>query len=568
MKKWIGLFFLSGALLAGEQESAKRVYAHLMIQDPSSAVAEAADALKEYPESKSLQLAYIRALAERGDETAVMEQWKKTAHRFKEEASDRRCLETLAWGVLNKGEKSEQFFIRFCSLLGAALTRDVRALPLLLSELRGTNSALRSMAIKLSTMYGDGPLQQELARLLKEEKVWNVRLDVIGAVGQLRMVWLREDLKEIVGSPRTLAEEKSAAIVALVNMYDAIGPDELSQLVGSSRAGLRQLACQVIAHLDMKESVPQLEKLSHDSSPEVRRQAIYSLGLLGEKIPFKKLEPFLHDSSPAVAITAAWVGMLCGYEEGGEILQLWMRDPHADLRRLAASALAAAGKAGVPLALKEMETTPDPYVRANLAIGLIGQRTEVKLACGTLYSVFFSEKETHWMWDDRYPFRSLSPSFLSHTSQIPNYPHMVDQLVRLDVLTILSVMRYPKAQEAVKGFLKNTSWGVTGAAAATLLEEGDEEAMNLVRSLLKEEDSKVRIQAALILAMMGNDNSGLGVLLDAYGSADREMKVHILEAVGRIGDISTVPFLLKVLQEPFQLLRVVAASALIQTLYH
>ena len=91
-------------------------------------------------------------------------------------------------------------------------------------------------------------------------------------------------------------------------------------------------------------------------------------------------------------------------------------------------------------------------------------------------------------------------------------------------------MRYPKAQEAVRGFLQNQTWGVSGVAASTLLQEGDEESLEAVRGLLKDSDEKIRVQAALILALVGSDLSAVSVLQEAYPHMERDMKVHILEA--------------------------------------
>jgi HEAT repeat protein len=176
------------------------------------------------------------------------------------------------------------------------------------------------------------------------------------------------------------------------------------------------------------------------------------------------------------------------------------------------------------------------------------------------------------MWDESAHFRILSPSFIGHIEQIPNYPKMVDQMVRLDLLNVLCIMNHPKAQEAVKGYVKNEAGnetgGVTGAAVSVLIEEGDEEAMKVVAGLLKDEDSHVRVQAAFILAMMGNDPEAIKVLQEAYPTMSRELKIQILEAIGHIGSLDSIPFLIDILSEPFQMLRVVAASAIIQCLYN
>ena len=484
-------------------------------------------------------------------------------------------LEVLAWGVLNKGESSAQLNIRLNSMLGAAFTRDAKAIPMLLEQMRSSNALIRSIAVKLATTFADAPLKDEIARLLKEEKVWYVRLDVIQAAGMLRMHASKPDLKEIIGNPRTLAEEKAAAIVALVSMYDNIDREELFGLVKSDRAGLRQLAAEVIAHLNMREELDLLLPLLRDTSPDVRISALNALALLrvqkiGKSAVPEIIEPNLIDPAPEVAITAAYVLILHNEKEGSRCLNKWLQSENAEWRRLASAALSVSGRYGLKLALREIKENPDPYVKANLALGLIGQRIQVKMSCDIIHRVFEQEKNTLWMWDNRSNplFRSLAPSRIKHIDLIPHYPAVVDQLVRLDLLSVLSIMRYPKAQAAVKGFLQTRTWGVTGAAAATLLQEGDEEGLTAVRELLTDPDEKIRVQAALILAIVGSDPSAVKILQEAYFRVDREMKVHILEALAHIGDPSSIPFLVEILKEPFQVLRVVAASALIQCLYH
>ena len=55
---------------------------------------------------------------------------------------------------------------------------------------------------------------------------------------------------------------------------------------------------------------------------------------------------------------------------------------------------------------------------------------------------------------------------------------------------------------------------------------------------------------------------------EAYKKVDRDMKVNILGALGHIGDKQSIPFLIDLLEEPHQILKIVAASALIQCVYH
>jgi hypothetical protein len=73
---------------------------------------------KIYPDSKELRLAYLQALAEKGDETAVLEEWVKGKDELQK---DRHALEILAWGVLKKGDLSSQLAIHLSALIGALL---------------------------------------------------------------------------------------------------------------------------------------------------------------------------------------------------------------------------------------------------------------------------------------------------------------------------------------------------------------------------------------------------------------------------------------------------------------
>jgi HEAT repeat protein len=550
-------------VFAGEKEDVRRIHAHLFVHDPRSAVKEAEHFLKLYPESKELRLAYLQALAEKGDETVVLQEWSKRKDKLQ---NDRYALEILAWSVLKKGDLSSQLNIHLSSLIGASLTRDVRAVPMLVNALRESNALLRLIAVRFSAQYGDGPLQEELKRMLTEEKVWFVRLEVIRAIGQLRITALRDELKEMIVDKNTLIEEKAEAIIALVQMYDGVRESDLIDLIKGNRSGLRQLACELVSYFNLQENVKDLALLLSDASPDVRAHALHTIGLLKTRVGEKRLKTLMEDSSPLVAITASWVATLQGMEEGIQKLGKWIEDVHPRWRLLAASTLSSCGKKGVALALEKMEKSDDPFVRANLAIGLIGARVEVQKACEVIYDILGNE--TLLMWDQNSHMRILARSQVSHIDQIPNYPKVVDQMVRLDLLNILCIMQYPKAQEAVKGYVKNEAWGITGAAVAVLLEEGDEGAMTVISGLLKDEDPHIRVQAAFILAMMGSDPEAVKVLQEAYPKMSRDIKIQILEAIGHVGSLESVPFLIDILSEPFQLLRVIAASAMIQCLYH
>ncbi|MCB1082310.1 MAG: HEAT repeat domain-containing protein, partial [Chlamydiia bacterium] len=238
-------------------------------------------------------------------------------------------------------------------------------------------------------------------------------------------------------------------------------------------------------------------------------------------------------------------------------------------RRLGALILGRIGPAGKRLAEEVLKITPDPFVKANLALGAIGQGGNDTFYADTLHTFLLLRKgKVMWERSSNPLFEVLSPSKICHIPQVTQYPTMVDHLTRLDILKTLAVLDHPKATEAMKQFLREEGYGVSFSASTLLLEEGGEEVYAILHSLLDEKEDHIRIQAALVLALMGGDEKGAQVLQEGYFLVDREMKIHIIGALGHIGDKGSIPFLLKLLEEPYPTLKVMAASALIQCVYH
>jgi HEAT repeat protein len=335
---------------------------------------------------------------------------------------------------------------------------------------------------------------------------------------------------------------------------------------------MRHLACSIAAHFKIEEAREDIFRLMHDSHSDVRIAALNAFGLYyRDKTSLNEakehLKILLEDATPEVAITAAWAGLLVDGKMGSSHLSKWIKDSLSENRRLAAAALSHAGSRGANLAAQIITESDDAYVKANLAMGLLGQRKEIQKCCDILYDFLQGEKRM-WMWDTRPNplFQVLAPSQVRHVDHIPNYPEAIDQMTRLNLVSLLALVEDPRALAALKSFLQKRTWGITGVAAATLLQEGDDSALEVVRQLLGDADPNVRLQACLVLAMLGRDESVLSDLVDSYTNADHERKLHILEAMGRVGSVETFHFLVSVFKEPFPILRVAAAAALIQSL--
>lgn len=566
---------LTADSVLSEDKALRRINDHLILKDINSAAKEAEQYCSLYPDSFPIQQAYLRALCEKGEEQAAFSAFKKAKSLISSDGKERELLELMAWGVLSKGETSSLLMIRFYSLLGAAFTSDAKALPLLQRELASSNALLRSLAVKISASYGDIPLRETLLKMLKDEKVWYVRLDVIAALGRLRVQEARPFLKRLIANPKTLPEERASALMAMTAMYETVDDSELSALIHSDRAGFRQLAIELISFWNLHDKLPEILPLLSDNSPSVRMSVLNALGQSGLKevsgVPLTThVQKLLADPCPEVAITAGWLATILGDREGQKILTHWITQPVAQWKRLSSAALAATGQSGQSLSYSLMQTESDIYVKSNLAIGLIGQRHKVDAAGKTLHAILSENKSELWMWQEDYNplFRSLAPSKLRHIDQVPRYPYAVDQHVRLELLSVLSIIGFPKAIETVKEYLKDPAWNVSTTAMLTLLQEGDDQSLENIKDLLKDDDKDICMQAALILSMYGSDPAAIDILYKAYPALDREMKIHVLEALARIGDPSSIPFLLALLEDPFQVIRVIAASAMIQCIYH
>ncbi len=561
-------WLLAAALLAShlpEEEGVRRVRAHLLIEDTPSALIEAEGLANAYPDSLAVQKILVEALAVNGQEEKALDLWNELTRQDLDLHDDRHLLEEIAWGVLKKGTLSSQYGVRLASTIGAFLTRDVRAVPILLKMMRDSNAVIRSVAIQMAGLYRDAALKDEIARLMRDEKVWLVRLEVIKAIGLLKMKELAPLLHDLVQSEKTPLEERQIAIASLLEIYDRISIEEFKTLAHSNRAGLRHLACMIAIHFEMDDTKDEIVRLIQDTHSAVRIAALNAFGLRF-KGKEEDLIPALDDSDPAVAITASWAAYLIDSDLGEKNMRKWLSDSLCENRRFAAAALASVGARGIKLSSEMLEQSNDPYVLVNLALGLLGQRVQIKKCCDLIYD--FSKKEKRMVMVDKKPnplFEVLAPSQVRYSDQIPNHPEAQDQMTRLSLVSLLALVEDERALDAIKTFLQRKTWGISGVAAATLLHEGDDTALDVVGKLLDDDDANVRLQACLVLAMFGKDESVLRELQGAYYGADHDKKLHILEALGKIGNTHSFSFLVGVLREPFPILRVAAAAALIQS---
>ncbi len=559
---------MAQGLFASSLDVHRRVQCHLLIGDVTSAIRECREGLKSYPNEKSLQRLLVQSLAKRGYEKDALKAWHVVAAELKGEEK-RAVLETLAWGVLSRASNSNQFVVQYSSLMGARLAKDAAAVEVIKNNMQGQNALLRALAVKLACEFRDAPLIDEIKRLFEKEHHFYVRLEVLRAIGFLGLKEMTEQLKQIITDDHALAEEKACAIESLVNLYESVTDADLQELITANRAGLRAISPQIVLHLDKYDQLPLLVPLLKDSSSMVRSLALGAFGHLQKRDDTYKdhILPLLEDEDPLVAITAAWASLSLDPLKAEAKLSQLCEHKNEDIRIAACGALVAGGDAGKNLCYHLAKKSTDPFVRLNAGLGLILKQFHVERGLKVLER-FVAKHEGKLMWNQAGLFRVLAPSRVHHIPQVPNYPEHVDALTRLELLSILATFDYKKAQKGIEAFLQKENWGITHAACAMLAGEGASEALDVVRNLLTSKNAKIRVQAALVLAFMGREKAATAVLEEAYSTVSRDCKITILEALGAIGAEDSLPFLVRVLGEPFQINRVVAASSIIQCLYH
>ena len=564
------LFFLSFSFLFGnEGDSAQKIRYHFIVGDYASAENACKEAIMVDPDSKALKNLFVSSLIENGKEEDALQLLKELPHDEFREA----LLESLCWKIIKQSDALSQPEVKIASLYSASRTQDARAAEMVKIELKSSNALVRATAAKIASEYRDAAIIQALVDQIEKEEVWYVRLEMIRALGRTGGGNAEHLLNKLLSSKRITLEEKGSLIGSLATLQESINVEHFRELIESNRASLRHFACQIALHLDLRERATLLFPLLKDPSPEVRMAALTALYLLGfqtlDSLRMEKLTEMMEDSSPSIAITAAWAFSSLAPERSKELLLKWIFSSDQASRRLAAQALGRLGRRGKELSEMVMRVTTDPFVQANIALGAIGQGGSYELESERLYH-FLTLKEEKLRWDETQSplFQLIAPATSSVRSDIMRNSGMEDCEVRLEILAILTTLNHPKAESGIRSFLKHHRLGIPFLASNILLREGGEKAQGILTSLLQDEHPLIRIQAALALALNGQDPQAFKILEEEYPRANRELKVHILGAMGYVGGRASIPFLTQQLEEPHQILKMVAASALIQCLYH
>lgn len=566
-------FFLCSALLAatlslsgGPAERSAR--ALLTIGDSSAAVALLRSALSAEPSDVSLWKLLLRAQASEGkSEENLIALWQQVDAKFPVQAREDGVLESLCWGIISFYSSSTAPQQRLLAILAASLSHDARSIDYLLKGFEDSNCIIRGASAQIAAQLRDAPLTDGIFKAIYKEKNNEVRRQFLRTIGSQKLRAAEPLLWEIINDPKAALEEKSIAIEAFVGLRDGVDRRALQRLTSSDRASLRLLACRSVAY-EENGNADLIVPLIDDPQGVVRTGALQALAILRTPHLEEKAARHLADPEVDAAVAAAWLLLLQGDRRGEAALRSALCSSSIRQRSSASAAVASSGRHGVKLAKELLSETKDPFVRINLALALIGQRTAMSQA-GAALAESLTAKGL-WTWQQHGCWRAIALNTHGQGGAIDGVASsalLIDQLTRLELLGLLAAIENPQALESIRAFLTSHSWGITATAAAQLVSEGEEHMLGLVRGLLQDRDPRIAVQAAIVLALWGHDEAAMSTLERAYPQANRELKERILEAMGAVAMRPAIPFLLACLKEPFSSLRLMAAAAILQALY-
>lgn len=557
-------FLLALPLMAGWNE----IHSSILIQDNEGALKYSKSYFLEDPDKTERKFLYAQTLAH-------LLKTQEAIHLVKSEdllpANAFELIESLAWSVLRKhaqgGEASEAM-----SVLGAAITRDVRGMKILMEKARSPNARVRGFTMKLAGFYPDPPLKKLVAKIIGTETNYHVRLEAIRAAGLQSNADATEALKKIIEHPLSTSEERLTAIHSLALILEGIDPIQLDFLIRNERSQYRQLALESIIREGKKEHLDLVINHLNDPSLDVRSKAFEALALLSDSDELIiQAQPMIQCSGETVSLPLKmmghWTLSLSKNSQSIDFLIDCLDHESSGIRVLAASYIAKSKPALSALKDKQ-KSIMDPFAKINLAMGYLRHKMALEFVKDVFKEFLHNEMGLVMLAQEESMFPVILPSKVPHQPMLPNYPLIVDQLTRLSLIGSYALVDLEGAKNALERLFEKKLVPVSRMALIFLFKESDTDVVEVARELSMSGDRKNRLQTLLVLAFFGKETAIIDELIELYPNVSFEEKIQIVESLGYLGGDKTIRFLLKKLEEPSRLIQIAAASSLIQSLYH
>lgn len=476
--------------------------------------------------------------------------------------TDPKLLEEVAWAILYKASQSNTPPVRQEAYIASFMANDARGIPLCLQALSDPSEQMRLVATTLAGRMRDEALLEATHQACRQDKSPHVRLNALQALGSMRYDAAKSTLEAILEEKSSSQEARMSALHALA----AISKDpNIQALTSSDKMPLRLLACELMLRHGKKSEIEQIYPLINDPIFDVRLAAIECVAIFGGKPPKELMEAILEHQDIKTRILANWLCLSSDYCKARAIKNLheFLQLEDRLLRLFTAGAISHSG-ASIAHFGDAFIQQKDPLVRLNLAIGCIWQRYDTSRAASFMLHALEGQPRLSWQSIGTISF--VGPSHKVHQAGIDRLPETEDLMVRLELYSMIASSTKIPINEPLRAFLQDKTWGVSSQSAALMMQEGLL-CLEELKPMLQDASKELSLQAAFLLALLAQDDEALLVLQKSYETAPRQMKEYILFAIGRVGNKSSLPFLVQVLKEPFETLRVSAARAILLTLY-
>jgi HEAT repeat protein len=535
-----------------------KALAHATIRDYRGAADAANRGLTSFPDNVKLRQIQLEALGQLSDEKELLSAWQSTKQQFGNKIPP-EILEEISWALIRHGNRSPAHLPKLYSLVGAAMTHDTRAIELIQNGITDRNVLIRSMSVRFAGMLRDRSQQEALLTLFNRETDVSVRQELIHAFATMHIDQAKPLLEKLIADDRTESSERLDAIGSMINLIDHCGIDQVEPLLESNKTGLRLLGVHLAAIFEVQKAIPRIIALANDPIPEVRVGALMALDLLSNDENWAEIEVVAkkneQELDPKVSITASWL-LAKHNPEAIPNLTRHLSSSREETQLFAASALAKVGSPATEALFTHLNH-PSPIVRLNLALGLIPYRQHNEEAAKCILSILETSNEK---------LAGIGFWIFHGVLFTPLVPQEESEVTKLNILTKVALISPDLATEAIRQFLLQRPEVLKQMAAISLIQEGESGEYEVIKKIIHDPSPRVRLQASYLLALWAQDHDALEVLISEYPNASREMKERILEGIGSIGGGAGVEFLAARLDDPFPTIRILAATAMLQTL--
>ena len=548
--------------------STDKIIAFYQIQDYESALK-----LIEKEESKDLINLKLEILSKLGLTQSALAQINAIPGLFDLNKKENfLTLESLAWSIL-LNQKSSSEPIQIASQVGAYLTRDAKAATLLKKNLTSSNSRLRAMAASFAAHFQDPFLKEAVFQRLKEEKNFEVKKELVSTAGKMKMKEIKPILESILLSSTASDELKAQALISFTEIYDKISLQQIQFFLNSDRFYFKKVGLRLLTGYEKfnDEIFSEILRALDDASSEVVQEALILIGLCSNDIEFSesiksKILKLCSHSHPYVNLFSLWAHSRI-YKTVHPKLEEFLDHSKEEIRSLTACLISCLGDESESI-LNFGLKHKDCFVRINSALGLLQVGKNVKKALDLLEKELTNSTQL-WMLDQSTnpAFTMIMPSKVRHHPFIAAFPSVMDGMARLRIIEKMAIYDSKKIKEPIKKLLAQKEAALTFYTMSLLLQE-DLENFDELKELVQDKNPSVALAATLALAFIGKDPDIADKLISLFEQVSFEEKLHILEAIGSLGNRKMIPFLVEMMQKPFSSLQIVAASALIQCLYH